>query len=253
MGQAHEVLERARTARLAGRYEDALRDHLWFHENALAVEPSLAGVRLSFALRDWIYLAEQFPLARRALQGLRDRDTARILDGSAGPHAGPRELFRDIVAINSALGEERATQDLFVRIDIQMPELARQCGDFALPALVAAEDFMLARRYLGDPAARVQALAASLNAYTEELVKSGGTSSAPALLAFVLNYTKEVRLVVEVLRRQDEEELAERVSREALDALKSDALRDAVEREFETPGATIQAMVAHARANVTEH
>ena len=110
MGQAHDVLERARTARLEGRYEDALRDHLWFHENALAVEPGLAGVRLSFALRDWIYLAEQFPLARRALQGLRDRDTERMLNGGES-----RELFRDIVAINSALGEERATQDLFVR------------------------------------------------------------------------------------------------------------------------------------------
>jgi hypothetical protein len=248
MGQAHDVLERARTARLEGRYEDALRDHLWFHENALAVEPGLAGVRLSFALRDWIYLAEQFPLARRALQGLRDRDTARMLEGGQS-----RDLFRDIVAINSALGEERATHDLFVRMDIQMPELARQCADFALPALVTAEDFTLARRYLGDPAARVQALAANLNAYTAELVKTAGSSSAPALLSFVLNYTKEVRLVVEVLRRQDEEDVAEQVSRTALDELKSDALRDAVEREFETPGATIQAMVAHARANVTEH
>ena len=248
MGQAHDVLERARAARLEGRYEDALRDHLWFHENALAVEPGLAGVRLSFALRDWIYLAEQFPLARRALQGLRDRDTARMLNGGES-----RDLFRDIVAINSALGEEKATHDLFVRMDIQMPALAAQCADFALPALVAAEDFTLARRHLGDPAARVAALAANLNGYTEELVKTGGTSSAPALLSFVLNYTKEVRLIVEVLRRQDEEELAEQVSRAALEDLKSDALRDAVEREFETPGATIKAMVAHARANVTEH
>lgn len=253
MGQAHDVLERARAARLEGRYEDALRDHLWFHENALAVEPGLAGVRLSFALRDWIYLAEQFPLARRALQGLRDRDTERMLNGGEGTGPGLRELFRDIVAINSALGEDRATHDLFVRMDIQMPLLARQCADFALPALVAAEDFTLARRYLGDPAERVRGLAASLNAYTEELVKTAGTSSAPALLSFVLNYTKEVRLVVEVLRRQDDEALAEQVSRAALDELKSDALRDAVEREFETPGATIQAMVAHARANVTEH
>jgi hypothetical protein len=248
MGQAHDVLERARAARLEGRFEDALRDHLWFHENALSVEPGLAGVRLSFALRDWIYLAEQFPLARRALQGLRDRDTARMLNGGES-----RELFRDIVAINSALGEERATHDLFVRIDIQTPQLAQQCADFALPALVAAEDFTLARRYLGDPVARVGALAANLNAYTGERVKTGGTSSAPALLSFVLNYTKEVRLVAEVLRRQGEEELVEQVSRTALDELKSDALRDAVDREFETPGATIKAMVAHARANVTEH
>lgn len=248
MGQAHDVLERARSARLEGRYEDALRDHLWFHENALSVEPGMAGVRLSFALRDWIYLAEKFPLARRALQGLRDRDTAKMLNG-----AESRDLFRDIVAINSALGEERATHDLFVRMDVQMAQLAQQCADLALPALVAAEDYALARRYLGDPVARVKALAANLDAYTQELVKTGGTSSAPALLSFVLNYTKEVRLVVEVLRRQDEEELAAQASQAATDELTSDALRDAVQREFDNPGATIAAMVQHARANTTEH
>ncbi|TWI65086.1 hypothetical protein IP91_02491 [Pseudoduganella lurida] len=253
MGQAHDVLERARAARLEGRHEDALRDHLWFHENALAVEPGMAGVRLSFALRDWIYLAEKFPLARRALQGLRDRDTARLLEGDGSRSGGARDLFRDIAAINGALGEERATHELFERLDLQAPALAQQCADLALPALAAAEDFALARRYLGDPAARVANLAANLNGYTEELVRSGNTSSAPALLSFVLNYAKEVRLVVEILHRQGEEESAAQVSRAALEELKSDALRDAVQREFDTPGATIAAMVAHARANVTEH
>jgi hypothetical protein len=69
----------------------------------------------------------------------------------------------------------------------------------------------------------------------------------------VLNYTKEVRLVVEVLRHQAEEELAATASQAALDELTSDALRDAVQREFDNPGATIAAMVQHARANTTEH
>ncbi|WUR14886.1 hypothetical protein E7V67_007175 [[Empedobacter] haloabium] len=242
MGQAHEVLERARKARLENRFEDALRDHLWFHENALAVEPGMAGVRLSFALRDWIYLAEQFPLARRALQGLRDRDTARMLNGAAS-----RELFRDISAINGALGEERATHELFVQVDIQMPQLAQQCADLALPALVAAEDWALARRHLPEPLERVSHLATHLNAYTEQLAKSGSTSSAPALLATVLNYTKEVRMIALVLARVDEEELAAQVTTAALDELRSLALRDAVQREFDTPGATIAAMLAHAR------
>ncbi|GGC19098.1 hypothetical protein [Pseudoduganella buxea] len=244
MGQAHEVLERARKARLENRFEDALRDHLWFHENALAVEPGLAGVRLSFALRDWIYLAEQFPLARRALQGLRDRDTGRLLSGAPG-----RDLFRDIAAINSALGEERATHELFVQLDLQLPDLARQCFDMALPALVAAEDFALARRYLSEPMERVRALAAHLNGYTEQLAKSGNTSSAPALLATVLNYTKEVRMLALVLARQGEDELADQVTAAALDTLASAAVRDAVQREFDQPGTTIAAMVAHARAS----
>lgn len=242
MSQAHEVLERARNARLAGKYEDALRDHLWFHEHALEEDPTLAGVRLSFALRDWIYLAEQFPLARRALQAIRDRDTQRILNGSA-----TLGRFHDVSAINSALGDERATHDLFIQLDAQLPELAKACADLALPALVAVEDFPLARRYLSDPVARITALAKRVNDFAEDLAKHGNTSSAPQLLAFVLNYTKEVRLVVEVLRRLGEDEEAAKASAAALDALKSEALRDAVQREFENPGSTIAAMVAHAK------
>lgn len=244
MSQAHEVLERARNARLAGKYEDALRDHLWFHEHALETDPSLAGVRLSFALRDWIYLAEQFPLARRALQAIRDRDTQRILNGGA-----TLGRFHDVSAINSALGEERATHDLFTQLDTQLPELAKDCADLALPALVAVEDFALARRYLPDPVARITALAKRVNDFAEDLAKRGNTSSAPQLLAFVLNYTKEVRLVVEVFRRLGEDEEVAKSSAAALEALKSEALRDAVQREFENPGSTIAAMVAHAKGN----
>ena len=244
MSQAHEVLERARNARLAGKYEDALCDHLWFHEHALEEDPTLAGVRLSFALRDWIYLAEQFPLARRALQAIRDRDTQRILNGGA---TLPR--FHDISAINSALGEERATHDLFTQLDAQLPELAKDCAELALPALVAVEDFQLARRYLPDPVARITALARRVNDFAEDLAKRGNTSSAPQLLAFVLNYTKEVRLVVEVLRRLGEDEEVAKASSAALEALESEALRDAVQREFDHPGSTIAAMVAHAKGS----
>jgi len=246
MSQAHEVLERARNARLAGKYEDALRDHLWFHEHALEADPSLAGVRLSFALRDWIYLAEQFPLARRALQAIRDRDTQRILNGGA-----TLALFHDISAINSALGDDRSTHDLFVQLDTQLPELARDCAELALPALVAVEDFQLARRYLPDPSARISALAGRVNDFAEDLAKRGATSSAPQLLAFVLNYTKEVRLIVEVLRRLGDDEEVGRASSTALEAIRSEALRDAVQREFEKPGSTIAAMVSHARGNDT--
>lgn len=247
MSQAHEVLERARNARLAGKYEDALRDHLWFHEHALESDPGLAGVRLSFALRDWIYLAEQFPLARRALQAIRDRDTQRMLNGAA-----TLARFHDVSAINSALGDERATHDLFTQIDIQLPELAKDCAELALPALVAVEDFQLARRYLPDPVGRVSALATRVNDFAEEMAKRGNTSSAPQLLAFVLNYAKEVRLVVEVLRRLGEDEEVAKASNAALEALKSEALRDAVQREFEQPGSTIAAMVAHAKGDGKE-
>ena len=112
---------------------------------------------------------------------------------------------------------------------------------------MAVEDFQLARRYLPDPVARIAALAKRVNDFAEDLAKRGNTSSAPQLLAFVLNYTKEVRLVVEVFRRLGEDEEVAKASAAALDSLKSEALRDAVQREFDNPGSTIAAMVSHAK------
>jgi hypothetical protein len=56
-----------------------------------------------------------------------------------------------------------------------------------------------------------------------------------------------VRLVVEVFRRLGEDEEVAKASAAALDCLKSEALRDAVQREFDNPGSTIAAMVSHAK------
>ena len=58
-----DILGEARDDREHGRYELALEKHVWFHENALTFRPSLAGVRLSYALDDWLQLAARYPPA----------------------------------------------------------------------------------------------------------------------------------------------------------------------------------------------
>jgi len=55
-GDPEKVLARARSYRLSGQFEKALQDHIWFHENALKHKPALYGVRLSFALQEWVNL-----------------------------------------------------------------------------------------------------------------------------------------------------------------------------------------------------
>jgi hypothetical protein len=50
------ALQEAAMSAKQGNYEEALRDHLWFHEHALEQVPALAGVRLSFALAAWVKL-----------------------------------------------------------------------------------------------------------------------------------------------------------------------------------------------------
>ena len=42
------------------RYKDALAKHIWFHDHALEYQPSMYGVRLSFALSYWKQLSRKW-------------------------------------------------------------------------------------------------------------------------------------------------------------------------------------------------
>lgn len=242
MRDPREVLEQAREAALAGRFEDALRDQLWFHEHALETAPSLNGVRLTYALGDWVELGDHFPPARAALEAVRDRVAVRLLDG-----AGEPSHFVEAAAINSALQIERLSYLLFVELDQRFPALAAQCALTALPALLLCEDFALARRYLPAPQKHVAALAARLNEDVEWLA-GAPPSAAPRLLATILNYCQDVEQVLAALRGVGEPETEAAIRALALQLPAAPDVREAVQREFDRPGATMAAMIAHAES-----
>ncbi|MDZ4404111.1 hypothetical protein [Prosthecobacter sp.] len=104
-----------------GAFAEALERHEWFHEHALAYQPSYYGVRLSFALSSWRELGTKYPPALEALKRIRDRDTARVHAGDASD-----EVFHDVVSINHALGDDDATMSLFKRIERQQPDVAKR-------------------------------------------------------------------------------------------------------------------------------
>lgn len=237
-----EVLEQAREAALAGRFEDALRDQLWFHEHALETAPELNGVRLSYALGDWAELAEAYPPARAALESVRDREAARLIGGN-----GTASQFIEVAAINQALQIERLSYLLFVELDQRFPALATACAVTALPALLLCEDYALARRYLPAPQQHVAALARRLDEDVEWLANAP-PSPAPRLLATILNYCQDVELVLATLRGTGETDAEAAVKALALELPSAPEARDAVRREFDAPGATMAAMVAHAES-----
>src|SRR6266481_4765649 len=124
-------LQRGQEAAAASRHEDELRDYIWFHEHALEHQPSLYGVRLSFALWYWIELANDYPEARTALERIRDEKTRRLLNGESN-----RELFHDVESINERLGKEEATYELFAALEKSNSDFAALCAALAMPAIV---------------------------------------------------------------------------------------------------------------------
>ena len=140
-----EILNEASADAEAKRYESALAKHVWYHENALKIEPAQYGVRLSFALISWVELGELYPPALEKLRSIRDKDESTMQEGETS-----EERFHDVAAINKYLGEDTKTTELFVWLDQNNRNFAKSVYSVAQPSLIRAKKFDLCGRYL-DP------------------------------------------------------------------------------------------------------
>jgi len=140
-----KILDDAQSYAAQSRYKEALERHIWFHENAIKYQESLYGVRLSFALSYWVRLGQKYPPALMALKEIRDQTESKI---KAGYNA--YGLFNDVEAINAALNENESTTSLFVWLDKNKPEIARDVYKLAQRELVRSKNFKLCGKYL-DP------------------------------------------------------------------------------------------------------
>lgn len=101
------------------------------------------GVRLSFALNNWVKLGSKYPPAHKALVKIRDEKTKGLIAGKKN-----RDFFHDVVSINRVLGKPRKTEELFVLIDEGQPEAATEYWGIAKDAVIEAKKYELAGKYM---------------------------------------------------------------------------------------------------------
>lgn len=241
---ARERFDAARRAAREGRYEEALEGLVWFHHHALEERPSLRGVRLSYALYEWVDLGRKYPPARQALDEVREGAAQALLRGE-----GDADLFHDIVAIDEALGQSRATYELYLALVDHAPELATQCARLALPAIAAAGDYRLAYRLRGDPETRIREMAGHLRR-DMRWAKRRKYTHAPARWASIKIYTSDVRLETEITAGIDQPSEAQRLAKLAVDLIDDPSLRAAIRAELArpTPSSLKMARFDHRRA-----
>jgi hypothetical protein len=157
-----QILHEAREDGLAGRHADALAKHLWYHREALAISPSHAGVRLSFALSYWGALAEKYPPARKELEAVRIETGAR-----ARTPAGTEQDFHDFQSMNRQSRNEASTLDLFLWLDQNNPAVAKASYPRAERTLISARKYELCGKYL-DPDGRSGELIRDYKSHMEE-------------------------------------------------------------------------------------
>jgi len=153
-----KVLPEAKDLMNQGRYEEALQRHIWYHNHALEYDQGQTGVRLSFALSDWVELGRRYPRAKQALIEIRDQDTRALMEGK-----GYVNLFSDVSAINRELQDEDATYTLFKTIREKDPKLAQQCYYWIESLLVAKGEYQWCFDHMGDPQFRFDSIRRSFD------------------------------------------------------------------------------------------
>ena len=146
----NEDLQDIRRLVTEGKHEEALQKHLWFHEESKS-STGMGGVRLSFALSQWAELAQVYPPALTALQGVRDDNEAKLLRGTGG-----FKEFHDFSAINRVLKDTGRTYQVYLQLDDKHPDVAKQCFNVTLDLIVTNKNYELFAKYGGDPIVRFE-------------------------------------------------------------------------------------------------
>jgi hypothetical protein len=201
------AMDDARQLAKERKYEEALAKHIWIHDHALQTDSSYYGVRLSYALADWMKLGRQYPPAIDKLKSIRDEKTAQLLAGKKR-----RELFHDVESINERLGKSPATVELFKKLEATDSNFAKEIYQLASDALVQAHEFALARKYMGDPAKRLDR---AKNGYEAGLEYAQSEHEA-SRRAHESIFANEIILIITVLRETGDKAGAKDIQKEAL-------------------------------------
>jgi len=141
-----KILGEAQNDANQGKFKIALEKHIWFHENALQIDQSYYGVRLSFALAYWVLLAEKYTPALDELISISDREEARIQKSNECCS----KAFHDFSSINEYLKRYEKVVSLFVWLDESKPTVAKANFKFAKKSLIVSKKYLLVNKYI-DP------------------------------------------------------------------------------------------------------
>ena len=226
-----QVLRQARLLVKSQQYAEALEKYIWFHDHALDADRSLAGVRLSYAISEWVDLGEAYPPARSALESVRDAKAESLMQG-----AYDMSLFHDLASINRAFGQVERTCDLFKSIADADHGVAEQWFHIALESLVRVKEFGLARTFMPDPRKEIDHFAMPF-----KFAPQRAHSTSPVMMqeTLVRIYVKKVNLILQVFIGVGEEEVSNQLRHYAVGAVTHAQLRDTImERLYSSPPST---------------
>jgi ribosomal protein S18 acetylase RimI-like enzyme len=181
---------------------------------------------------EWRQLIGQYAPAREAMMRERAAQADRLLAGDITFGDRPHDRFSVIADMNEALEDSRATYELFLQTLAVLPEVSKRSIRNALPAIVEAQDYALAQRYVTDPLPWL----AELNRLSE-LLPLMPANAAPRLAAELSNYVRDLSLCEAVWRGLGRVAEADALRAAAIDGIADGAVRAMALRELAERGA----------------
>jgi hypothetical protein len=142
----------------------------------------------------WKELSEVYPPAAEALIKVRNEAASAVL----GAQGDTWTLFDEAVAIDRELGRSRDTYELFLSLMARDQERAKRCAAIAMPSIVEAGDFALAKKFLPHPEHYLLLKSDRLNENLERNVAPRSRAMAERD-AFVHIYCEHVELLLRVI------------------------------------------------------
>ena len=131
------------------------------------------------------------------------------------------------MALNSTLGEDSKTIDLFQTFDQTKPDFAKQCWEMAKDAVIKAKRYDLVRKYIGNPARDFVRIKSMYDLNTKLYDKPNvGRERLKAVSENI--FVVESLQLIEVALALDDPKAAKEVQEKALAVLDDHRLKDAI-------------------------
>lgn len=216
----YDVLIEAKKLAREGKYEESLKKHLWYHDNALRLDRGQGGVRLSFALSDWAELGRQYPKAMDAMLQIRDKKTKEVELG-----VGSFDAFHDVFAINHQINQKAKSIELFKFIDKHQPETASICFHVVRSELVGNREYAMCSKYITDPLADWEQIK------TMRELNLSLRKDDPEMKAFAENtFARETSELIEILTGAGRGDEAAKVKEQVLAVVDNAKIREAIDK-----------------------
>lgn len=125
-------------------YVSAHEKYEWFFENGEKIKPSMRGVRVSFCLRGWVDVANEYPPAmKRIIEIKQDALTTFYEQQSI-------DAFRDFSCISRYLKTGNEVLDIFFKYHKSDKEIANNLFRHAFEFLVDKKDWEICAEYMED-------------------------------------------------------------------------------------------------------